>query len=152
MRQTKLSTEILAYLAGYFDGEGTIGFTLTNRNYSLRACIATADYEALKVFADSFDTIVHTKKQSGSHRQMFEVRFYSKRAQDVIRQLLPFMRTKRAVAEAVLRIEFVDHSTAAKVGIPPEEKVKRAEVAAFVSAYNQRVTLLETTNKAGEVN
>lgn len=98
--------------------------------------MATADAEVLREFAKTFGGSLKPIKSHGNNkRQLYEIGWYNKKAQDVLLALLPWLRAKRDVALLALQITFGSrgiHST-------PEENLLRQRVSTEIRAINQRV-------------
>ena len=136
----------LEWLAGYFDGEGCITLTADNRHGKapcLRVKVCTADRECIDAFVAQFGGNVHTRKvpplgRLASRRRMFDWSQSGSKAQDVLRQLLPFLRSdKKQLAELVLQCSF----KVTGVRLSEEEYNLRQVIRQQVSAVNQRVTI-----------
>lgn len=131
----------LEYLAGYFDGEGCVSFTKAGTKYpSLRIAVATADLEVLQEFFKRFGGSLSKEKQSGRRRQMY--RWYvcgGSRAQEILKELLPFLVAKRPQAELAMIPDFRQ----GKVGkrLTNEERRVRLDILEQVQAINQRITV-----------
>lgn len=134
----------LAYLAGYFDGEGSICMGSGGRRSTipqLATQVRSGDKTVLDRFAETFGGTVITPKHRrykdswNRKRQIFAWALKGQKAQDFLRQILPFLDTKRHPAELALQVEFFQGSR------DPEKKAKRIEIAGLISAFNQRVTV-----------
>lgn len=130
----------LEYLAGYFDGEGCVSFVKALKQYpSLRISIASADKEILELFSAQFGGAVHKEKSQGRKRQMYRWTKTGEDAQNILRQLAPFLIGKRPQAELALIPDF----RKGKVGkrLTEEERQLRLQVMAQVQSINQRITV-----------
>lgn len=106
-----------AYLAGLFDGEGAVFVyrrPATGRErslrYTARVAVGMTDRTAVARFASAFGGAVHagnrTKKKI-HHRDEYEWRAECAPAYNAIRALLPYIRLKRRVAVATLRLDAI---------------------------------------------
>lgn len=100
----------LAYLAGLFDGEGTIGIaryrrkdrTITKDYYFLRLKVCNKNKDAMRLFKNTFHAgCLCRDKRSGVWDWSVSGTQHGKR---VIELLLPFLRIKRK--QAKLALEF----------------------------------------------
>jgi hypothetical protein len=138
--QRNSPTETLAYLAGYFEGEGTISF---NRDRGkpplLTVRVATGDKIILEEFAQTFGGEVRKKKTAAlAKRQMWYWGCTGNKAQEVLRQLMPYFRFKKELAFLALVPVFGSVGTNA---ISLIERELRERIADQISAINQRVTV-----------
>jgi len=135
----------LEYLAGYFDGEGCVSFYANSGHPPyLRIGIGSADLEVLLKFTEYFGGDVRKEKTpKGNRRQIYYWGCLGTVAQDVLRQLLPFLIAKRPQAELALVPAFGP----GKIGkrLTDSERATRVDIATRVKAINQRVTI-ETCN------
>ena len=156
MKSQSPSIETLIYCAGYFDGEGTINFTYNGKTngYVLKVSVCSGDLEALQVFAETLGGSVreHNRTKPNARRQMWNVTFHGRRAQEVVRQLLPYMHTRHIIAEAVLKVSFMPQGGNSRVGLSTEEKAYRDVTVELVTSYNNRTTLLEKSKASESVN
>ncbi len=107
-----LSVEDAAYIAGIFDGEGSISLTKTNicRKYGvipyrLRIKITNTfpgimDWIALKV---GHGTVYKAKIYPTSNKQSWEWYIAGRRAIDLLKQLYPYLRIKKLQAEVAFQ-------------------------------------------------
>lgn len=130
----------LAYMAGYFDGEGSVSVTHVARKYeSVSAQLATSDEVVVRRFAEMFDVPIYKElPRSYTKRQMFRAKATGRQAQTILKTLLPYLRAKKAVAELALQVPIC---TPGGKLTEPEKKV-RQELTAQIRAHNQRVTVI----------
>lgn len=148
--QKNLTPEELAYLAGYFDGEGSINFQTAHGSYYLFISLQTGDLASLERFAAAFGGKVRAvKRNSRPHsrvkRQMYCWRKQGTYAQSVLCQLLPFLIAKKFAADLALQVPFRPYQYP-QPPLTTEERELRAKVAAQISAFNRRVTAWENAN------
>lgn len=100
--------ESLAYAAGFFDGEGHIRIQShsVRGSYMLSVSVVQATPDPLDLFVDLFGGVVKRRllPYRGQVRCLFTWQTSSMSAEKCLRQMLPFLRVKRA--EADLALEF----------------------------------------------
>lgn len=129
----------LVYLAGYFDGEGSICFT-NRKAPQLKAKIKSGDEEVLLLFSGCFGGSVFPVKARRAHRQIYEWCVTNTQAQEVITTLLPYLRAKRYVAELALQATFQKRTESRRITI--NEMIQRKNLAMLISSFNNRETVL----------
>ena len=91
----------LAYLAGFFDGEGYVGFLSRSINVS----VSNTNYSILEEFLKLFGGIIRRKNfATRTRRSAFEWRIYGAHAAKFLSTISPFLREKRPQAELALSI------------------------------------------------
>ncbi|ARK07486.1 hypothetical protein LAV_00110 [Sphingobium phage Lacusarx] len=107
--ERKLLDTELAYLAGFLDGEGTIGlFKTSGANAFKVPCISVSstDRYLLDAYVHRFGGHIQTKasKRPENHRQAYEYRLRGPKAICAISELFPYLRhhVKRARATMIL--------------------------------------------------
>jgi len=132
----------LEYLAGYFDGEGCVCVSAGShgaKSLYLLITIQTGDPEIVQLFAEQFGgTCKAIANKPNASRQQYRWAIYGVKAQNALRQLLPFLIGKREVAELALIPVF---GFRGKSCVPKEEVERRNNVASKISTINQRVTI-----------
>jgi hypothetical protein len=132
-------TPTLEYLAGYFEGEGSICFT-DKKFPQLKVKIKSGDHAILVHFYNRFGGSFNPVKISRKHnRQIHEWIVTNTKAQEVLKELRPFFQIKGAIADSVLTLQFNTKSEARRLA--PEQWQLRREVAEQVSAFNNRITI-----------
>lgn len=131
----------LEYLAGYFDGEGTINFTKAQKQYpQLRVAVASGDREVLLEFLETFGGSLHQETvRPPQKRQMYRWYIGGAKGQEVLQKLLPYLIAKKIQAGLALIPDF----RAGKLGkrLTEQERMVRLEIMAQIRAINQRVTI-----------
>lgn len=115
----------LSYLAGFFDGEGSINLLTRKRKhwnveYQLTVAIGQKDGETLDWIKEKFGGNVYLVKRDGS----FFWAASNRQAEKFLRNILPFLKYKRPQAE--LALTFFDKKR--RNPIPPEELVRREKI------------------------
>ena len=118
---------ILAYTAGFFDGEGSINITKRmrkhwNPEYTLNIAMGQKDGKTLDWIKDNFGGNVYLVKRDGS----FFWAISNKNAYEMLKILLPFLQYKKPQAE--LAIKFYDDRISLKRPIPKEESARRESI------------------------
>jgi hypothetical protein len=96
----------LSYVAGFFDGEGSINILKVIRKrqkapeYTLMVAIGQKDGKTLDWLSDNFGGNVYLVKRDGS----FYWAISNRKAEKLLRQLLPYLQYKKPQAELALTI------------------------------------------------
>ncbi len=105
----------IAYLAGFFDGEG--GINVHRRRYVkklggesiyyiLRVDVANTDKQNIYRLKDLFGgCITLRKKQDQANQAVWAWQITTKKAQDFLRAVYPYLRVKRKQAETAMQFE-----------------------------------------------
>ena len=125
----------LAWMAGFFDGEGSVCILRTKATgtrrtpaYDLRISIGNTSEDALETFAQNFGAKIHTVRKQASTKQQYRWHVCGERAAMVLRALLPFLRVKHK--QALLGLEYIAARTPVALGAvltTPEEIALREE-------------------------
>jgi hypothetical protein len=99
---------IFAYLAGYFDGEGSICILTGRGGYvHLRLAVLSYDRESIELFQSalggSAKAVTKGKKMS---RQPYAWYIRGREAAVAIRKILPYMIAKKSQVEVVLSVDW----------------------------------------------
>jgi hypothetical protein len=108
--KTLTEREKLIYFAGLVDGEGHIGCQYYGERKRPVIQINMTDKEVLSLFAEHFDIKLkelnapsHIKaREEKGYKQQYQVRVECQKALPVIKDLYPFLVTKRIAAEKTL--------------------------------------------------
>lgn len=96
----------IAYAAGFFDGEGHIRIAKHSKrgSYMLQVSAVQATLEPLPIFERLFGGTIHRRvtQYRGTPRAQYTWQASSGAAESALRQMLPFLRTKRDEAEMAL--------------------------------------------------
>lgn len=136
----------LAYLAGYFDGEGSVYTQSIHGGPPIVVIsVRTGDLESMQLLSTTFGGKIHgedrvspSRQDIDARRRMYRWKIVGGRAQEILRELLPFLRAKREVAELALGFT---HKVYGVKGVPPVEREIRANLAAKIKAINHRITI-----------
>jgi hypothetical protein len=112
--------EDITYVAGFFDGEGSIYITNQKRKninqYCLGISFTNTNLRLLQVIKDMFggNLSKSVDRRIGiSRRQVFHLRFSSNQARNLLQTILPHLRIKKE--QALLAIDF---QSKMRIGIP----------------------------------
>jgi hypothetical protein len=102
--------EELSYLAGFFDGEGHIAIgtnrsTGGKRRWYLRFACHQVNPLPLKLMKARWGGSIQRTERHGNQRTIYEWVATSRMAEQAIRDLLPYLRIKRAEAELALEFQ-----------------------------------------------
>lgn len=124
-----------AYLAGFYDGEGTITTTKQQRAdgvsyYQLRFVISNTSYEVLKSLQEQFGGSIHGHKPTNTkHRKFFQWYMSSvEKTVPVLKGMLPYLRYK--TQEIELALEFFKRIRQSNQGtkLTPQELMARIDL------------------------
>lgn len=138
------STELIAYLAGYWEGEGSLYIHCKTRITppTLSVKVSTGDKEIIELFAETFGGNVTVRKPrvKGARRQIYSWDKSGNPAQDFLRVVLPYLRIKKHIAELALTLTFQTFG-GRHDRLTDSELQLRYAVAHEVSAFNNRTTI-----------
>jgi len=102
----------LAYMAGIFDGEGSIGAykprcNLTKGTYSLGVTIISTDEWLCHMFRMAFGGSINCRQRRGKQLPVWEWKVQSHRAAEMLKILLPYLHLKRSQAELAIKFQSV---------------------------------------------
>jgi len=112
-RSNRFPRTTLAYLAGFFDGEGSVMADVrmvadaTNKSPTATVKIGNTDEKPLLLFARVFGGQVRREpdlRRAKRNRPMFTYRVYENSSRVILERLLPYLITKRPQAELALRL------------------------------------------------
>ena len=100
----KLTVEEIAYIAGFFDGEGYLGIA-DNQGLRLIVSISNTKFEILHWLKDLFGGSIYVRQRSGSNHKPIHIwTIVSREATLFLCQIQPYLRMKDEVAQ--LGIDF----------------------------------------------
>jgi len=140
-----------AYAAGLFDGEGTVGISYRmqaakskKETYSVKVSIAMIDQDSIlwivSRFGGHYDTTNRTKGGNVIHRWTLHCR----KAADFLEIVCPYLKLKRARAEAAIQLARMARRRGAKKGSEGMQPMTDDEIrlqkplADFIRAANLR--------------
>lgn len=129
-----ITTEI-AYLAGFFDGEGCIRIKESNQggnSFHIIAHVTNSNYRTLTRFQDLFGGQIR-KQERTPNKTIFNFYITSSEACDMLKVLTPFMEEK--LAQAGLAIKFHEN----KEDMTREEKLSYDRVMREMKKYQPEI-------------
>jgi len=121
------------WLAGFFDGEGSVTFT---KDQSLQVIIAQSREDILLAIADYFGCgVVKVNKRFADRKPECHLRWCGKNAAKVLTVLLPHLIIKRRQAEIGIRMSALMVGTPHQ-SVPTEIKVERDSLIAENRSLN----------------
>lgn len=129
---------VLAYTAGFFDGEGSINLLKRNRKhwnpeYILMVAMGQKDGATLDWIVDNFGGNVYLVKRDGSYYWACS----NKKAYKFLKELLPLLQYKKPQAELALR--FYDEMVKRKKPIPKMELERRESIRNELMALHRTI-------------
>jgi len=101
-----------AWAAGFFDGEGCVSISCTNRNrrhYQLMVQVAQKDIKPLEAWREIFQISTPIRETSRARHGVISyyhrLFFHGPEARRVLQLMLPYLRLKREVAEAGIEFQ-----------------------------------------------
>ncbi len=160
MKQRKLSPTELSYLAGIFDGEGTIGIerrTPLNKRFSDQylpyLVVGNTSLVLMEILVDAFGGAYHPYKVIGNRKPMYRWELHSDAAIEPIRVVAPYLRMKTEQAKIVL--EFVSArsqmSGGRSLGVSQDEMVFRHSFWERIRVLNHRGTTKVTIHPVRKI-
>lgn len=123
-----------AYLAGIVDGEGYIGIIKSKDNYFLTFAVDMADTQALELLAEVTGRRIETDiRKNLSYKIQHRVRLGGVDAQNFLREILPYLRVKKNLAELA-----IEYPIGNKGALPPETKNLQAILFGLFKTMNKR--------------
>ena len=106
----KFTSIDLAYVAGFFDGEGNVGIYKSTRaesgrsNYAVSMGIANTDRATLEYIQGLLGGTLSEKtaNRRRGNKPLYALEWHCVKARDVLRLLLPYLKTKYEQAELAI--------------------------------------------------
>jgi hypothetical protein len=98
-KSIKIPKSELVYLAGFFDGEGSIGIT---KSLVLQITVSNTRRVALDIYKQYFGGSITETKRSGNHNDIFVWKIDAKKAELFILTIKPFLKQKSVQAQLAL--------------------------------------------------
>lgn len=105
-----MDKELLAWMAGFVDGEGTITIcsVAKNKTFVPKLAVSNTNYDSIKIFEDNFGGKVRLRKwENKKWKPCYEWSLTSRAACKAIEQLQPYLKIKNRQAEIVLELDVV---------------------------------------------
>lgn len=96
----------IIWLAGFIDGEGYIGVVKKGTRYQSQVRIATTHKETMEYVAKLLEVpcgVHKPSKGNGKWKSCYRAVVYDKRAEELCKELLPYLRTKKAQAKNLIK-------------------------------------------------
>lgn len=129
------------YLAGLFDGEGSVSMSLAKQGY-LSVCVKVAmcDRAPIAALHDRFGGYFSDgKQQTRTGRKVYTWAVYSGESVEALSVFSNLCLVKQVVASAALPIAESMRSNPTRGVLSQEEKLARIEAAKFISSINKPV-------------
>lgn len=129
---------ILAYTAGFFDGEGSINILKRNRKhwnpeYVLMVAMGQKDGSTLDWITDNFGGNVYLVKRDGSYYWACS----NQKAYKFLKTIIPFLQYKRPQAD--LALKFYDEASVLKRPIAKSELARRESIRQKIMALHKTI-------------
>jgi hypothetical protein len=118
------------YIAGFFDGEGSIYLSKdASGYYRLNACITNACREILEIIQKMYGGYIRIKSPSSmGKKRVYELILTNKLAEVFLKDILPYLVIKKEIAEKALQYrKTILNNFYRKNGVP-SELLQRREV------------------------
>lgn len=124
----------LPYIAGFFDGEGSITVT---RDLSLQVIVSQNDEAILQAIAQFMGMgKVSAIKTRRGHKQCFSLRWCGAKAATVLSSLLPHLILKHERAELAIRMQSLVSPRGVEKPVNPEKWAQRESIAERIKGLN----------------
>lgn len=130
-------TSKIAYIAGFFDGEGCVRIKESNRggnSYYVIAHITNTNRRILEQIQDLFGGAIRTQEK-GTNKTIYNLCISSAEAVDFLKTLSPFLQEK--LEQALLAIKFHEQ----KATMQLEEKMSWARVMSEMKKHQDPLTV-----------
>lgn len=103
-----MNDNLLAYMAGFVDADGSIGIVTVSK---IKRCIAkitvtNCNYEVMNIFSDQFGGKIREKNNKNPKwRTCYEWSLTNNKAKSVVEVLLPFLKIKKEQAKLVIELQ-----------------------------------------------
>ena len=131
----------LAYLAGFVDGEGSIGINRSRGNsahlggsWAAHFNVAGTDAETIRWIADTFNGSFKTTPSENHYKDSHKCSWNYETGAELMPSLIPLLKTKQLQAQYYL--DFVTNCTRILHGrsLPPHARKRAARLAALCAA------------------
>ena len=124
----------LEYLAGFFDGEGSISF---ERRGVLRICVGQINPVPLRLFKQRYGgQLTRIRRKNPKHRDIYLWMVAAKQCVQVLQDLLPYLRVKRRQALLGLSWQKRMLHQGGNKGLPARERGARETIMKRMHALN----------------
>lgn len=133
MKETRL-----AYLAGFFDGEGCIFSYITRKNYppTLGLQVTNTHPDVIYLFKEVFGGYIVKSVRAGPRKTAYIWYLKGQAAKNVLELFMPYLITKKEQARIGIELQSLVVSLGAR--LTDEQRSRRYELAAELAA-NKRI-------------
>ncbi len=132
---------MLAWLAGVFEGEGSVGIRSNGCDPpSLLVCVdvTNTDLEMVAPLHVRWGGRLRHRQHTGNRRPYWHWNAYGDTAVTFLNDLLPYLHTSRVRTKALLAIQFQTERAAGGTRITDEERAQRHDAYIRMRALNHR--------------
>ncbi|MHA1627255.1 MAG: LAGLIDADG family homing endonuclease [Candidatus Asgardarchaeia archaeon] len=124
----------VAYIAGFFDGEGSIFISKSKKQYFLTVSISNTNLHVLeevqKIIGGNISKSPDNRENSS---ELFKLRLYCNEAKKFLEKILPYLKIKKE--QAKLAIEFQSKMEKGKRTIPKDGQEKYRTL---INSFNKK--------------
>jgi len=158
-----MDKELLAWMAGFLDGEGCFTFFKDSKiktsgaiNSQYYAVIMTSQaikphcIETMNLFQDNFGGYLRIREQKEKHKNWKDVcvwRITSQKARKVCELLLPYLKIKKRQAEILIEYQKTAENQNWRIGLPFDKKSLPIEL---IERREKMVTEIRELNMTGK--
>lgn len=136
MAESRVKDTDLAYVAGLFDGDGCILFDKYSN--ALRIQIDNTNEFVSKWLSEKLEAHV-IKYKSVNQKQMYQNRWYSRKAITLLKKILPFLKIKKEQAKIAIELqELMSDSRTGRKFETLEYKRKKKELIAKLRSFSKK--------------
>jgi len=134
----------LAYVAGFFDGEGSVSIAMSAFKYRsspcLTASICNTNLMVLECIQEDFGGKIELSNPGGrgNRKPTYVLRWHSWEAVNILHLLYPYLFIKTRHAEIGMEYQETFRLIWTKNGLPPEIREKRKAIASELQKLNQK--------------
>ena len=122
---------LLSYLAGFFDGEGSVGVWVSDRAFRVNIAVVGVNRASIYLFHETFGgSIARRQGRKVNHRDFWHWQTHGTRARNVLVELIPYLRLKRPQAIEAIKVPIYERG----VHRSASEKMEVALIAERIKA------------------
>lgn len=133
--------EDMAYIAGLFDGEGSVGASRSRAAMNLRVYIQIAMCDRVPVdFVASVlgGKVSELKRRTGSGKAVYQWALHCNKAADALEKIIPYLRLKKERAESAVKLARMMRHTGKKEPFTEAEISERFRLGNAIKTANAR--------------
>jgi hypothetical protein len=134
---TKIESTVLAYIAGFFDGEGTVSIKRTDNSFALHCGVWQVDRTPLDFIALYFGGNVKIRSKQGNGNDQWVWMVSSIHAADFLKAIEPYLIVKRSQATVAIRFQALSSSNHAGHRLSEADVAIREAERILISALKQ---------------